>query len=93
MIGLIGYQEDAIGFGLAGIQHIQEVPPGADKQTTKKALQALDTAVEVLIIPPELHRHIHEDTTDYLVIEIPQSTQSKTQEINALSKELLGIQL
>lgn len=92
MIGLIGEQEDAIGFGLAGIQHIQEVAPQASDEELLRALKNLEEDIEVLLIQQPLHQRIKEHTNKLMVIEIP-TNDDKAREIDALSKELLGIEL
>lgn len=92
MIGLIGEQEDAIGFGLAGVQHIQEVPPQASDEELLRALDNLQGNIEVLLIQHPLHQRIKEHTKNLMVIEIP-TNNDKAREIEALSKELLGIEL
>lgn len=93
MIGLIGYQDDAIGFGLTGIQHIREVPPEADTQAVEQALEQLRAEVDVIIIPASLHRLVQEHTQDLMIIEIPEDNSSKQEEISALAKELLGVNI
>ena len=93
MIGLIGYQDDAIGFGLTGIQHIREVTPGAQEQEVRDALSEIRADIDVLIIPASLHRLVQQDTEDLMIIEIPEHNSSKQEEISALAKELLGVNI
>ena len=93
MIGLIGRQEDAIGFALAGIKHVQEVSPQASKQEVQQALKQLENKIDVLIMPASLHRHVEEETKNVMVIPIPEDENNKAQEIDEITKELLGIEL
>ncbi|MFT4250382.1 MAG: V-type ATP synthase subunit F [Candidatus Woesearchaeota archaeon] len=92
MIGIIGYQDDVIGFGLTGIEHLQEIPPNADKTIVQEAQQELERrGVQVLIIPSSLREHLQETKT--MIIEIPEKNTTTQEAINALTKELLGVQL
>lgn len=92
MIGVIGNQDDIIGFGLTGIQHLIEVPPNANQQDIQQAQQQLEQEdIQVLIIPAQYKQHLQ--TTELMIIEIPQENNDTAQEIEALTKELLGVQL
>ncbi len=92
MIGIIGYQEDAIGFALAGIKHVQEIPPNAGEKEIQQAIKELqEHELQLLLIPQPLSKYA--TNTDCMVIEIPTNTQSKEAQINQLTKELLGVEL
>lgn len=92
MIGIIGYQDDVIGFGLTGITHLQELAPNASKEDVHKAQTELENqGVDVLLIPAALREHLQE--TDIMIIEIPQEDDTNIQEIERLTKELLGVEL
>lgn len=91
MIGLIGYQEDAIGFALAGIDHVQEIPPQPSKQDIQEAYEQLKDA-EIIITREEIQEHLPTEANKHMIIHIP-TDNSKEKEIEALTKELLGITL
>lgn len=92
MIGIIGYQDDIIGFGLTGIAHLQELSPNAQATDVQAAQQHLITqGVDVLLIPRKLRRHLQ--ASDLMIIEIPEDNNKDIQEIEQLTKELLGVEL
>lgn len=91
MIGVIGDQDDIIGFGLTGIEHLIELPPNATKQDVQQAQAQFEKAgVSVIITPGKYKEHLE---TDIMIIEIPQQQNNTLEEIEALAKELLGVQL
>jgi vacuolar-type H+-ATPase subunit F/Vma7 len=93
MIGIIGYQDDVIGFGLTGIEHLKEVNPNATKQDIQHAQEQLEgQGVDVIIIPAALREHLTEHD-NIMIITIPEENNNTAEQIEALSKELLGVQL
>lgn len=91
MIGIIGYQDDTVGFGLTGIAHLKEITQETSKEEILKAYTQLkETGVDTLIIHPDIQEIIPEG--DMMIITIPQET-TDTEDIDALAKELLGVQL
>lgn len=89
MIGVIGNEDEVIGFGLGGLDKMTIVQEPITKEELLKAVSELD--VEALVIPARLANIIREDTTCFL-IEIPEGMLG-TKRIAALTKQLLGVDI
>lgn len=91
MMGIIGYQDDIIGFGLAGIEKMIELKRSASQEEILQAVRDLE--VKTLIIAEEFHARVRDaaELKGVFVIEIPQDKKAREDPISALAKELLGI--
>ena len=96
MIGIIGYQDEIIGFGLAGITQKIELTRAATKENVKEALNTLAQETEAVFISESLHQLVRgaRDLPDIILIDIPEDKNTTNlDEVEALIKETLGITL
>ena len=96
MIGLIGYQDEVIGFGLAGITSKIELTRAATKEDVLTAVHELAPATQAILINESLHDLIknHKETSNLILIDIPEQTATTNlDEIETLIKETLGISM
>lgn len=94
MIGIIGYQDDVIGFGLTGIGTMVEMKPSANRDDVLQAIEILRPHVKTIIINESLYKKIKKEplTQDIFFIEIPEDLQHTNLDmIEKLTKETLGI--
>lgn len=96
MIGIIGYQDEVIGFGLAGITRMIELTRAATPQEVLAAIRTLSEDAEAIIINESLHQQVkhHKDLPQTILIDIPEDKRSTNlEEVEALIKETLGISI
>lgn len=96
MIGIIGYQDAIIGFGLAGVANKIELTKGATAEEIISAIEILKRDVHVILINESLHEKIRtkKNVPDMIYIDIPEAgTSSNLEEIEQLVRETLGISL
>ena len=96
MIGIIGYQDEIIGFGLAGITQKIELTRAAQKDEIKEAIRKLASVTQAILINETLHQQVkgHKDLPNTILIDIPEDKESTNlDEVEALIKETLGITL
>lgn len=94
MIGIIGYQDDVIGFGLTGIVNKIELTKNTTQTETKKAILQMSQKVNVIIINESLIKNLKQEKEfkKILFIEIPEDKQkTNLDEIEKLIKDTLGI--
>ena len=97
MIGIIGYQDVIIGFGLAGVTNKIELTKAATAEEIITAIKTvLQSNVHAILINESLHEKIKgkKNVPDIIYIDIPEAgASSNLEEIEALVKETLGISL
>ena len=96
MIGIIGYQDEVIGFGLAGITKKIELTRASGKQEILEAIKLLAQDTEALLINESLHEKIqgHKELPNIILIDIPERTDvTNLDAVEALIKETLGISI
>ncbi len=93
MIGIIGTQDESIGFGLAGVHRIEELPPNPTKEDIIQSLKRMGD-VQGVIINEDNYRLIADDrlAKKYFMIIIP-SSHKEEMSIKELAKDVLGITL
>ena len=94
MIGVIGREEDAMGFGLAGVDRIRTLDKDAKPEEVLEAIQSLGD-VRAVVIAEHLHDKIrdHRSIRDLLMIDIPERGDPTEDRIARLTKELLGVDI
>lgn len=96
MIGLVGYQDEVIGFGLAGVAKAIELTRNATKEDVLEALSSFSKETKAVIINESLMDKIRDvyDDSIFIFIEIPETLEtSSIEKLEALAKETLGISL
>lgn len=95
MIGMIGGQDDVIGFGLAGIAKLQELPDSATAEEILAAVESMRENLRALIITERLLRRVEgrPELEGLLVITVPEEKGDAEDRVAQLAKELLGITL
>lgn len=95
MIGVIGTEEDTVGFGLAGVGKLRTLDTTATKSDVLQAVADLKE-VTAIIIAERLHDMIRGEKAvkDLLMIDIPSKDADPADDrIARLTKELLGVEL
>lgn len=95
MIGVIGFQDEVIGFGLSGVSRLVEVERSINKIELIKILNQLHD-VQTLFISEKLLELVREEKEDFnfFLIEIPENfTSIGLEKIDQLARETLGISL
>lgn len=97
MIGIIGYQDEVIGFGLAGIAKKIELTRAAGKEEVLEAILTLAKDTEALLINESLHEKVKGSKSlppQTILIDVPEDTKATNlDEVEALIKETLGINI
>ncbi len=96
MVGIVGYQDDVIGFGLTGITEMVELTKGASKEEVLDAVLSLKDKVEAIIINESLLNAIrdHKQVKEIFFVEIPEDKVTvNAEDIERLARETLGISL
>lgn len=94
MIGLIGYQDDILGFGLAGFQTMIELQKNSTKEEIKNSIQEIKQKVNVILINESLLNKVRQDKDlkNLLFIEIPENKEkTNLDQIEKLVRDTLGI--
>ena len=92
-IGIIGYEDDIIGFGLAGVKHIAEINREAKDEEITKALEHLRD-VSILLVNESLHKKVknHSLARGKFFVSIPEKiVGDSNKEIDNLVLETLRI--
>lgn len=94
MIGIIGYQDDVIGFGLAGVCVLKELKKSTPAKQVLNTVHELTKNNKIILINETLMNKIrgHRSLKGVLFIEIPEDkTRTNIDEIERLTRETLGI--
>lgn len=92
MMGLIGYQDDVIGFGLAGLQKVIEVNKTITRKDIINEITTLRKKVHVIIINETILDKVRDLDFKIMFIEIPEDkTKTNMEQIEKIMKETVGI--
>lgn len=97
MIGVIGYQDSVIGFGLSGITKMIELTRSATKKEVLESIKLLSQETEAILINESLHNLVKgskELPTELILIDIPEETKTvQLDAVEAIIKETLGMNI
>lgn len=93
MIGIIGYQDDTIGFGLTGISQMIELTKNSNEKEIQNAIIEMKKKVDIIINESLLNKVRQEkEIQNTMFIEIPEDKEkTNLDEIESLIKDTLGI--
>ncbi|MFT4261149.1 MAG: V-type ATP synthase subunit F [Candidatus Woesearchaeota archaeon] len=94
MIGIIGYQDDTIGFGLTGISQMIELTKNSNEKEIQNAIIEMKKKVDIIIINESLLNKVRQEKEiqNTMFIEIPEDKEkTNLDEIESLIKDTLGI--
>lgn len=94
MIGIIGYQDDTIGFGLTGISQMIELTKNSNEKEIQNAILEMKKRVDIILINESLLNKVRQEKEiqNTMFIEIPEDKEkTNLDEIESLIKDTLGI--
>ncbi|MFT4311247.1 MAG: V-type ATP synthase subunit F [Candidatus Woesearchaeota archaeon] len=92
MIGLIGYQDDVIGFGLAGLQKVVEVNKNITRKQIIEEIKNMRKKTHVIMINETILDKVRDLDFKTMFIEIPEDkTKTNLEQIERVMKETVGI--
>jgi vacuolar-type H+-ATPase subunit F/Vma7 len=96
MIGIIGHQDEVIGFGLAGVGKKIELLKSATKEEIKQAIRTMAEQTGAILISESIYEQVRhsKDLPQVIMITIPENQQQANMDaVEQLIKETLGINI